>query len=140
MEINGKTDRADIAEEFNKFFCDIGLNPAKNIPNSMLELNFDKNPDHPDFEFIEITDVDIKKLLFSISDEKATGNDGLPIRFLKMAHTTVVPILVHIINSSLRTLIVPHEWKTAVVSPVFRIGQQPPTIGQYLFYQLFRKS
>ena len=57
-----------------------------------------KNLDQCDFDFADTDVQDIKKLQFKISHAKATGNDGLPIRFPKLAHETVVPILVYIIN------------------------------------------
>ena len=99
----------DMAEELNNFFCDIGPSLTSKIPDSVLNLNFDRNPAQPQYEFQEIDCTEIKKLMFKISDAKATGQDGLPIRFLKLAHDTVIPILVHIINCSLRILIIPND-------------------------------
>ena len=123
-EINGKCDRKDMAEEFNKFFCDISPSLASKILDSMLNLNFDKNPDQPYFEFHDVDCVEVKKLMFKISDAEATGHVGLPIRFLKLAHESVVPILVHIINCSLHTLTIPNDRKIAVVSPLFKEGDR----------------
>ncbi len=47
-ELNGKVDPTDIADEFNNFFRDIGPNLASNIPESLLNLNFEKVNNYPD--------------------------------------------------------------------------------------------
>ena len=64
------------------------------------------------------------KLLMSISDAKATGEDGIPIRFLKIAKETSSKILCHIINRSIITNIVPLEWKFAIITPLFKEGDK----------------
>ena len=57
-----------------------------------------------------------------ISDAKATGDDEIPVRFLKMCINTVAPIICHIINVCIRTNNVPHRWKTAVITPLYKDG------------------
>ena len=56
------------------------------------------------------------------SMNKSTGTDGIPIRFLKMNMKLSCTIITHIINLSLKTLIVPLGWKKAVVTPLFKAG------------------
>ena len=65
---------------------------------------------------------EVRKLLMSISDSEATGDDGIPIHFLKMFPDTVSIILTHIINTSIDTGLIPNEWKTATITPLFQEG------------------
>ncbi len=60
----------------------------------------------------------------NISDAKATGKDGIPIRFLKMTKQISAEILCHIINRSILTCTVPLEWKFAVITPLFKEGDR----------------
>ena len=55
---------------------------------------------------------------------KATGNDGFPIRFVKMASHITVPILTHIINLTIDTAIIPNDWKEATISPIYKDGDK----------------
>ena len=49
-----------------------------------MDLDFEKDANIPVFLLNHINDSDILKIMSKISDAKATGHDGLPIRFLKM--------------------------------------------------------
>lgn len=50
--------------------------------------------------------------------------DGVTITMLKNTFAVVGPHLCHIVNSSLRTGIVPQEWKEALVIPLFKRGDR----------------
>ena len=62
--------------------------------------------------------------MMAISDSKATGDDGVPIRFIKMCSDITSPIICHIINLSLTKNIIPQEWKNATVTPLFKEGDR----------------
>ena len=64
------------------------------------------------------------KLLKAISDSKATGDDEVPVRFLKMNIELVSDIVCHITNISIRTQLVPTKWKTAIVTPIYKEGDR----------------
>ena len=59
----------------------------------------------------------------AISSAKATGCDGIPIKFLKCNLDLSSSILTHI-NLSLDTRIVPDGWKIAEVVPLFKSGDK----------------
>ena len=121
-EINGKHKPSEIAEEMNRFFTDIGPGLAMNIPHSLLNLNF--SPDE-NLEKLELTHTDfakVHKLLMKISASKATGSDGIPVRFIKLCANSVIPIIVHIINRSIDTCIVPNDWKRSKVTALYKDG------------------
>ncbi len=82
-EINNKTDDEEIANELATYFSDIGPNLAADIPESLLDINYEYNRDISIFTFSHTNEVEVRKLLLSILSAKATGCDGIPIKFLK---------------------------------------------------------
>ena len=90
----------------------------------MMELDFTPIPGVPLFTLQETTTSEVEKLLMDISDSKATGEDGIPIRFLKMTKETSVPILCHIINKSIEMNVVPLEWQYGIIIPLFKVGDR----------------
>ncbi len=125
--INDKTDPLEIVTELNDFFSSIGTQLAQKIPLSNLELNFNSRPNIPFLE-LEHADVEeVSKLLMAISDSKATGEDEIPVRFLKLCLETVKPIITYIINLSIDTNKVPTKWKTAIITPLYKDGDRNST-------------
>ncbi len=76
------------------------------------------------FKLHKTNAAEVEKLLMAISDSKATGEDGIPIHFLKMAKDTTSNILCHIINRSIATNIIPLEWKSAIITPLCKDGDR----------------
>ena len=124
LSIHGKDCPLDIANELNTYFADIGKNLASNIRPSGLELDFSPKPGIPSFALYSTTVEEVEKLLMDISDSKATGEDGIPIRFLKMTKELSARILCHIINRSIIENRVPLEWKYAIITPLFKEGDR----------------
>ena len=93
-------------------------------------MNFEFNKDREKLEFQPTTEEEVKKLLLKISNAKATGQDGIPVRFLKDHIELSARIITHIINLSLRTLIVPEAWKAAQISPLYKEGD-PTNASNY---------
>ena len=122
-KLNGKTDSTEIGDEFNKFFCDVGPNLAANIPESLLNLNFQHNNNYPEFNSVPVKEEQVLEIFRNISSAKATGCDGVPVKFLKCNLNVTIPILTLIINLSLSTLQVPDGWKKAEVIPLFKKRQ-----------------
>ena len=73
---------------------------------------------------IDISVKGIQKLLSGLNPSKATGADGLPPRVLKELATQIAPILTMIYRVSLRTGKVPSDWRQALVTPLFKKGEQ----------------
>ncbi len=100
-----------MANTINDFFCDIGYNLTANIPDSLL------NADYSTIDSIEPVEVELAtfdevfKLLQKIPDTKSTGNDGIPVRFLKSNLTVIASLIMHIINLSIAFMKVPSSWK-----------------------------
>ena len=64
----------------------------------------------------------VHKLLSNIKPNKASGPDSIPCRVLKEAALELAPVLMDIFNSSLATSMLPSDWKTENIVPVFKKG------------------
>ena len=71
---------------------------------------------------INITTEGVDKLLCGLSSNKASSPDQISPRVLKELHHEISPILCKIFKFSLSTGIVPHDWKTATIAPVYKKG------------------
>jgi len=70
---------------------------------------------------INITNHGISKLLSNLDpSSKAAGPDELKPKILKELAPNISPILCLIINKSLETGVVPTDWCTAHVSPIYK--------------------
>ena len=65
--------------ELNNFFANIGPELDSKIEQTDLQLNFQSKPNIPLLYLQNTTAEEVHKLLQSISDSKATGDDGIPI-------------------------------------------------------------
>ena len=74
-------------------------------------------------EDINITSSGVKKLLQSQNPHKACGPDGISPRILKELAEEIAPILTNIYKSSISTGEVPSDWKSALVTPIFKKGE-----------------
>ena len=71
---------------------------------------------------MEITENCVLELISDISPNKATGFDEISAKIIKMAAPTIVSSLTHIINLSLFSGVIPQEWKSAKIVPIFKSG------------------
>ena len=67
-----------------------------------------------------ISTVGIQELLKEVDTKKAPGPDNIPAWVLKHCATEIAPILSRLISQSLNTGLIPHDWLTANVTPVFK--------------------
>ena len=64
----------------------------------------------------------VHKFLSNIKPNKASEPDSIPCRVLKEAALELAPVLTDIFNTSLATSMLPSDWKTANIAPVFKKG------------------
>ena len=77
---------------------------------------------HDEFVFSQVTCENVKSCFKEIPSNKATGLDHLPCCVLKNSLSNIIEPLTHIINLSLKEGRVPHEWKRASITPLFKGG------------------
>ena len=75
-------------------------------------------------ENIQIHVPGVEKLLRNIDPSKATGPDGIQAIILKESATEISALLTHIFTQSIRSGTLPHDWKEANISPVFKKGDK----------------
>ena len=122
IELNGKCDKQDIAEEINQYFANIGQKLASDIGEVGWEPPKDAHP--PTFEFSDVSLTRVQEMIKNLNCSKACGQDGLTARLLKDAGPTITPVPTHIFNLSLKTKQFPNDWKTSLVSPIFKDGER----------------
>ena len=74
-------------------------------------------------QIIDISIEGVDKLLQELSPNKASGPEISP-KILKELHYEIAPILTLIFNLSLETGVVPIDWRTADVVPVYKNGSK----------------
>jgi len=82
------------------------------------------NIHYPVMPAIEVDTGGIAKLLFEIDPYKAMGPDEIPPRLLKELSSEIAPCLSLVFRASLKQGILPSDWKTALVTPLFKKGSR----------------
>lgn len=98
-------------DELNNFFCE---------NNSLDHNHFNQLPDtsrNCTFSFSVASETDVLSALMSIRSN-AIGEDGLPLKFLKIVLPFIVGSLTHIFNHIITTSTFPKLWKVARVIPI----------------------
>ena len=75
-----------------------------------------------DFEFSNVFEEDVKKILLSLDTSKAAGIDQIPVKFLRDGAEVLALPLGNIINLSMKLSTFPEECKIAKLKPVFKKG------------------
>lgn len=115
------SDPKEVANAFNNFFINIGQTLAEAFHN---DTNVGNLPSYTKnlFCFNNIDDDFVCKQLLKLSIGKATGIDGLSSRLLRTGALQIAKPLTHIMNLTISTAIIPTEWKTAIVTPIYKDG------------------
>lgn len=116
------------ANRFNEYYTSVGQTTAEKakVLAEQFNLNTPTAPavnvlppitERPSFTFKPITDEDTRKIIQSLSTNKAPGIDQISARALKDSLPTTLPVITSIINSSFLTNTFPLSWKLAKVIP-----------------------
>ena len=73
---------------------------------------------------ITIKEKEVYKLLSNLNYHKASGPDSIPTRLLRLLASTIAPPLTKNFQDSLDMGIVPKDWRTASIVPVFKKGDK----------------
>lgn len=74
------------------------------------------------FEFREIVDLELIEILKKIEVHKASGVPRLSTFLLKCSLQKLVPQILHLMNSVIKTNVIPLSWKCAVITPLHKSG------------------
>ena len=142
------TDKNEIPNILNKYFCNVGESLKKKIPNKPNPLFngiYNVNRDAKEFLFSEIFEEEIISIISTFKTSKGSGPDSIPNFFIKIVISVIARPLAFLFNSSLFQGIFPDNWKHARVSPIFKDGStvelsnyQPISVLPF-FSRLFEK-
>ena len=139
-------DKTEIANEFNKYFINIGLELANSLDTNGKRPYFSYlGPKaRSRFSFRLIDSSTISKLISSLPTKSSAGPDGISSIILKEVRDEIAPILTIAINQSLTHGIFPSELKIAKVLPLFKDKGEPTEFGNYrpisLLNVIYQKS
>ena len=116
-------DKQSIAEILNLFFVD---QPEKLVAALGVSLLTDISKmttisqGIAAFDLPRITQKRVVELLLSIPSHKATGDDGISAKILRIAAPAIAPLLTKLLNYCLSIQTFLTIWKIAKVTPVFK--------------------
>ena len=121
MSVNNST---EIADEFNKFFVQIGPNLASKIehPLGKSYKHYLKTPVSHIFQFKKINADSVAKVIHSLKSKSTSGPDRLSNILLKEIAEDIIEPLTVIINQCFQTGIFPEKLKVARVTPIYKKG------------------
>ena len=107
-----------IADLFNAYFQSVQKLPS--VDNCSEDICDDiTTSDLPSFE---VSNAEVKHYLNTIDVNKAMGPDGISGWLLKECADEICDSLTKLFNKSLRTGVVPTEWKIANIIPLYKNG------------------
>ena len=126
LKVNNKyvKNPGNIAEIFNKFFCEIGPNLSKKfqeIPQNAFTKYMGESANQS--MFLHETNVtEVEKIISSFESKKSSGHDDIPVKFIKISASYISKFISEIINFSIKTGQYPDHLKVAKVIPIHKKG------------------
>jgi hypothetical protein len=112
----------EIANQFNKYFVNIGPDLEKHIPHNSQPPGFYLKERSTNSIFLKpVIEKEVLDVLTSLKNCSA-GWDGISARAIKSAKALIVSPLVHICNLSFYNGVFPSQLKIAHVIPIFKGG------------------
>ena len=118
-----KTDIFDaekIADEFNKFFTNIGTDLANKIPNASKPLDSYITKANSSMESQPLSINELKDAFFSLKINKYPGHDGVSFNVVKKCFGKLCEPLKCLFNLSIVKGIFPDDLKIAKVTPIYK--------------------
>ena len=115
------TNPESIANAFNDYFVNVGINLASKIPCTNTKFTQFLKRSYPNsFVFYPTDNYEIFSILRNINPNKSPGPDCLDPFVIKQAAEPLAPILSYIFNISMDSGRVPDQLKIAKVIPIFK--------------------
>ena len=116
------TKSEDIADCFNRFFCNVGPKLADSIkgPEGKSYKDYLKQNILSTFAFTTVDTDYVIKMIAELKSKSSFGHDGISSILLKKVSPEISKVLTCIINQSLVTGIFPNSLKVAKISPIYK--------------------
>ena len=119
------TDPKSIAEQFCKYFSNIGPALAKNISTTSVSHRSFLSGNFLESLFLDsVSEQEVIEICKSLKSGTAVGYDNVSVDLVKQCAQLISSLLTHIINMSIVSGIVPDELKIARVIPLFKSGDR----------------
>ena len=118
------TNPDEIANEFNKYFVNIGrlLSEQINSPHNSEDYLGDKSKVL--FEFTPVNEDRIGSIIKKLKSKSSYGYDEISNNLIKHASSSLIKPLTLIVNQVLHTGIFPRQIKLSRVKPIYKSGEQ----------------
>ena len=120
VEVNEPT---KIAQVFNHFFVNIGQKLSSSFSNSN-DASFSLASHKKSFYLKPVSAFQIQNFIKQMDASKSVRPSDPPIKFIKIAHEVLSPILARILNLCIQKGEYPSDLKEACVIPIFKKGKQ----------------
>ena len=118
------TDKFDITNAFNNFFCTVGEKLAAKIKSN---TNFENYLDSPNPHSIYISPIDpneITREIKLLKPHKSPGHDNISAKLLQSCYPNIITPLTKIFNDSIQTAIYPSKMKLAKVLSLYKKSER----------------
>ena len=124
------TNPKEIANAFNNYFVNVGKEVQNEIGHEEKSaLDYLTEIDDR-FEFNEVSIQKVTDLLTKLPKGKGCGPDDISAEFIHEILPNIVAPIHHIVNLSLKTGDVPHQWTISKVTPIHKKGNREE-MGNY---------
>ena len=127
------TNPEEISEMFSIFFTSLTSESttSKQESKNFIEKTFEKinekraennlRPTNSEcFEFLSVNEERVQQLIDNLSTTSGPGVTGISSKIIKAASAKLVPFITKLFNECIQKNTIPNEWKTAVVTPIYK--------------------
>ena len=131
-------DPVNIGNLFNKHFTSLSSNSTASFDECLdfSKTNFDKirNEDGKlveSFKFKKISYLDVENMINELENSIGSGITGISPKVFKQLNKKICPIITNLFNDCIKACSIPTEWKTAVVTPLYKQSGNIEDVNNY---------
>lgn len=125
----------EISNLFNSFFTSLKSSSTINHDDSIEfihnTINKNKKTNVPSFQFKVIENKIVMDLILDLDNSSGPGVSEISTKIFKAAINKICPILTKLFNDCISTCLIPTEWKTAIVTPLYKNSGAIDDINNY---------
>ncbi len=73
-----------------------------------------------EFSFSEVKKSELEYIIKNLNKKCSPGNHNIPFKLYIDNLSVLLPILLNLINECLRTKVIPNDWKSALITPLYK--------------------